>query len=1614
MNRLAKLVCVLAMMVAGMVAWAEESALAQWRMAMATNGYVAVDRKVKVTQEIQQAIWRCYRENIGYEGVQMTRPKLVATNEFGAVYDLPFTTASGARHDFCLCQNGDIQSPLAWVATGYKQNENVTKTLVEAFVLKEIFGGEIGKSKVYSPIRPLRVSETRLKSAFQNYEYDSPFDEYWLYFVDDDPKANWMHNARLVLVRDDLSEFAVRYVQSPVEVLINGEIIKLCQALAGENASPLQNERKARAMLSTSSKTEFPLVTGGDGSKCHCLIISGGCDFYNNHVRYWNDVCFAYNTMVKRYGIPRANVKVLWASGNPDKDLCYKGSTWCYNNCNQYISLYPDAELSDFDRDGKNDISGAATRSNLEAAFAQYASSLQATDQLFVFITDHGGYYPETAGPAGKNRQATICLWGENESVSDVELASMTASIKSPIIFAVETCYGGGLKEELLRSSKNRIVITADDYDQSDAGNLSMDVWAYNFFSALCGFYPHGTYNTRLQGAAEIDVRYVGEVCRSDYDGDGKVSFYEAAQFAYNNNPIASDIPQYDESTANLGKKLFMTQYADAPTVVVKEKVLTPTLSPASGALGYAPATVMAACGTSGATIRYTLDGSEPNGKSSVYSGGITINSDTTVSIRAFKSGMEASDVVSVAYTVKKTAPEKALITSVSQGDSSSGIVVCWSGGAGTESYDLLRSESSAMSSTTTIASGLTASATSYADLTASPGKTYYYQIRSRNKYGTTLSAASQGAYLMLNPPSNVTATVTSTKISSATVGIDWSAATGASYYRVYRKTSDGMLVELGPWRSSRTFTDDVPLSGAITKVSYYVRSSAYSSGSNPSGYSRETTVTITSSSDDWRLILNYPWHSTADIGAICHRPGTSREYSCRLQYADGTFEQSDFVTSPSWRVKSGQGITLTSANGSYNGWSYRPPTISVAVSATAPEQTATITASFTTSGGVTVTRDFTLFVTTVGVPKAISVSSPGFATPGETIQLGIETSYYGYQNWDDEPWEVPEATWTVIGGSGATITEDGELTAWPVTAKTSVTVQARVNTLSGVLTAVKTLNISPAIITRQTAVIPPVGGESTNLVGKINATTYCECDFDGWITGVAYHGSKTTNPAESTINTSLGRGKSTVGIGNGNYLFFSLKADRNPGKDRETTFKLRWDGGGIDFTVVQQEAPYANNPVVSGGANGTITANSTTDGSVLHYATDGEEPSENSPVLSNRIDFNESTELAVKAFGEWMQASDTIYTDVVGKDSQWDEVEISFNVGQVGLVTPGKRTYKVNETFGELPSFPKTNGLFFKGWSLHDGSDKLVSSTDSVPSIDAMLYAVWSPVEEDKPSWVALPWNFKSAMSATMKVYDDTLGAYLDPSVCIIGIEDAEGVCRGSSENGFGDMQSELNGKDGLYVFGIYSQIESGQEAGLRIRVWNRQKGFMVAITDSISFVADSSIGSEASPYVIHVASGYKVIFNANGGTVNESKRMVLEGASMGVLPEPTWPGHVFNGWYTSAVGGTKIIPSDKVTGDTTLYAHWTAVWTVTLNVNGGTFADGGADKMFIERGKAVGSLPIPVRDKYNFLGWYTALDGGTKVAATTKVTTDATYYAHWEYDGLSFVSVAVAEGCE
>ena len=68
---------------------------------------------------------------------------------------------------------------------------------------------------------------------------------------------------------------------------------------------------------------------------------------------------------------------------------------------------------------------------------------------------------------------------------------------------------------------------------------------------------------------------------------------------------------------------------------------------------------------------------------------------------------------------------------------------------------------------------------------------------------------------------------------------------------------------------------------------------------------------------------------------------------------------------------------------------------------------------------------------------------------------------------------------------------------------------------------------------------------------------------------------------------------------------------------------------------------------------------------------------------------------------------------------------------------------------------------------------------------------------------------------------------------------------------------------------------------------------------------------------------------------------------------------------------------------------------FTVTFNGNGGT---PGEASRFVEQNTAVGELPSASRAGYwAFDGWWTAETGGTQVDASTLVTADVEYFAHW-----------------
>ena len=71
-----------------------------------------------------------------------------------------------------------------------------------------------------------------------------------------------------------------------------------------------------------------------------------------------------------------------------------------------------------------------------------------------------------------------------------------------------------------------------------------------------------------------------------------------------------------------------------------------------------------------------------------------------------------------------------------------------------------------------------------------------------------------------------------------------------------------------------------------------------------------------------------------------------------------------------------------------------------------------------------------------------------------------------------------------------------------------------------------------------------------------------------------------------------------------------------------------------------------------------------------------------------------------------------------------------------------------------------------------------------------------------------------------------------------------------------------------------------------------------------------------------------------------------------------------------------------------------------VTLDPNGGTLSAGEESK-FVQPDSTYGPLPTPTRDSYRFDGWFTAIDGGTKVEETTIMSSREahTLYAHWTF---------------
>ncbi len=146
-----------------------------------------------------------------------------------------------------------------------------------------------------------------------------------------------------------------------------------------------------------------------------------------------------------------------------------------------------------------------------------------------------------------------------------------------------------------------------------------------------------------------------------------------------------------------------------------------------------------------------------------------------------------------------------------------------------------------------------------------------------------------------------------------------------------------------------------------------------------------------------------------------------------------------------------------------------------------------------------------------------------------------------------------------------------------------------------------------------------------------------------------------------------------------------------------------------------------------------------------------------------------------------------------------------------------------------------------------------------------------------------------------------------------------------------------------------------------------------------------------------------YTVTFNSNGGS-NVDSMTVNAGDSVAQtdLPFPSRAGYSFNGWYEDAACNNY---SNRYTinGNKTLYAGWSqdapAYVTVTYNANGGQLIGGAAtDTVQITYNDTTYEPSDPTRNGYEFTGWYTDPNAGSRFNFNTKVTNNITLYAGWE----------------
>ena len=284
------------------------------------------------------------------------------------------------------------------------------------------------------------------------------------------------------------------------------------------------------------------------------------------------------------------------------------------------------------------------------------------------------------------------------------------------------------------------------------------------------------------------------------------------------------------------------------------------------------------------------------------------------------------------------------------------------------------------------------------------------------------------------------------------------------------------------------------------------------------------------------------------------------------------------------------------------------------------------------------------------------------------------------------------------------------------------------------------------------------------------------------------------------------------------------------------------------------------------------------------------------------------------------------------------------------GSSVSDKSTISYTSSFN-LAAAPSKTGYTFSGWKDINGSGK---SWDAGASVKGESFSELNDVHVDNHDVILQALWTANQYTVT---FDGNDGGSPSPGSKTVTFDSTYGDLATCSRTG--------------YTFAGWWTAASG--------------GTEVKSDTRVQITADQTL------YAHWTAGTYTVTFEANGGdTPSPTTKSVTYGSTYGTLATCSRTGYTFDGWWTAASGGTKVVTTTPVTitAAQTLYAHWTPV---TYKISYGGLKQGATNPdnptTYTIETPAITFKPPTAVTGFTFTGWEPAsiAKGSTKDKTVT-----------------------------